>query len=117
MLTPATCWYFVLAFVPPLAECCAVMNTPIAFRRRIGPDPHAAGAATYALVGCPDLWELETGDFAVIGSDTLHDRIFLKDSSIEGQKAPGALKRSLSLKKGSSGVIERHHSSVLKFHI
>lgn len=39
------------------------------FVRRLGPDPHAQGAQTVALAGCPDLWELGTGDFAVIGID------------------------------------------------
>jgi hypothetical protein len=39
------------------------------FLRRLGPDPHADGALTYACAGCPDIWELETGDFAVIGTD------------------------------------------------
>lgn len=39
------------------------------FTKRIGPDPHANGAKTYACNGCPDIWELENGDFAVIGSD------------------------------------------------
>jgi hypothetical protein len=39
------------------------------FRRRLGPDPHAAGATTPALKGCPDIFELETGDFAIIGQD------------------------------------------------
>jgi hypothetical protein len=37
------------------------------FRRRLGPDPHADGAVTPALNKCPDIFELETGDFAVIG--------------------------------------------------
>ena len=37
------------------------------FLRRLGPDPHANGAKTYACEGCPDIWELECGDFAVIG--------------------------------------------------
>ena len=36
---------------------------------RIGPDPHAAGVRTIALNGCPDIWELANGDFAVIGID------------------------------------------------
>jgi hypothetical protein len=45
------------------------MNTPIEFRRRIGPDPHANGARTVAVNGCPDIFELESGDFAVIGID------------------------------------------------
>jgi hypothetical protein len=39
------------------------------FLRRLGPDPHANGAMTIALRGCPDIFELETGDFAVIGID------------------------------------------------
>jgi len=39
------------------------------FLKRIGPDPHANGAKTAACNGCPDIWELENGDFAVIGSD------------------------------------------------
>jgi hypothetical protein len=42
------------------------MNT---FLRRLGPDPHANGAQTPALDGCPDIWELADGDFAVIGID------------------------------------------------
>jgi hypothetical protein len=37
--------------------------------RRLGPDPHANGAMTVALNGCPDILELESGDFAVIGID------------------------------------------------
>jgi hypothetical protein len=37
--------------------------------RRLGPDPHANGAQTIALNGCPDVLELENGDFAVIGID------------------------------------------------
>lgn len=49
------------------------MNTPIEFRRRIGPDPHANGAKTAACQGCPDIWELENGDFAVIGIDITAD--------------------------------------------
>ena len=37
--------------------------------RRLGPDPHADGAQTAALKGCPDIFELETGDFAIVGID------------------------------------------------
>lgn len=44
------------------------MNTP-QFLRRIGPDPHANGAQTVSLNGCPDIFELEDGDFAIIGQD------------------------------------------------
>jgi len=39
------------------------------FLRRLGPDPHANGATTVALNGCPDIFELESGDFAIIGVD------------------------------------------------
>ena len=39
------------------------------FTRRLGPHPHANGAQTPALEGCPDLLELSDGDFAVIGID------------------------------------------------
>lgn len=41
----------------------------IGFLRRLGPDPHAGGLRTPALANCPDLFELESGDFAVIGID------------------------------------------------
>jgi len=41
--------------------------TQLKFLRRIGPDPHANGAQTVALRNCPDIWELASGDFAVIG--------------------------------------------------
>ena len=37
--------------------------------RRIGPDPHANGALTSSCQGCPDILELEDGDFAIIGID------------------------------------------------
>ena len=39
------------------------------FVKRLGPDPHANGARTYACAGCPDIWELEDGNFAIIGTD------------------------------------------------
>jgi hypothetical protein len=39
------------------------------FLRRLGPDPHQNGAQSAGLRGCPDVFELETGDFAVIGKD------------------------------------------------
>ena len=38
-------------------------------KRRLGPDPHVFGAQTVALAGCPDILELDNGDFAVIGVD------------------------------------------------
>jgi hypothetical protein len=45
------------------------MNNPIEFLRRIGPDPHANGRQTVALNNCPDIFELKSGDFAIIGID------------------------------------------------
>lgn len=45
------------------------------FMRRLGPDPHENGALTYAAQGCPDIWEIDGGDFAVIGSDITADVI------------------------------------------
>jgi hypothetical protein len=39
------------------------------FLRRLGPAPHADGAHSSALKGCPDIFELETGDFAIVGQD------------------------------------------------
>lgn len=48
------------------------------FLRRLGPDPHAHGARTPALENCPDVWELDTGDFAIIGidvTDALKDQL------------------------------------------
>ncbi len=37
------------------------------FKKRLGPDPHANGTQTGGAKGCPDIWELEDGSFAVIG--------------------------------------------------
>jgi len=45
------------------------MNSDLQFLRRLGPDPHANGALTPALQGCPDILELASGDFAIIGED------------------------------------------------
>jgi hypothetical protein len=42
------------------------MNTQPMFLRRIGPDPQKYCAQT---AGCPDIWQLADGDFAVIGID------------------------------------------------
>lgn len=45
------------------------------FLRRLGLDLHADGALTYAASGCPDIFELDSGDFAIIGSDITGDSI------------------------------------------
>jgi hypothetical protein len=42
--------------------------SPMALRR-LGPDPHAGGAQTPGLQGCPEIFELENGDFAIVGRD------------------------------------------------
>jgi hypothetical protein len=39
------------------------------FLKRLGPDPHANGVKSAGCDGCPDIWELENGDFAIIGID------------------------------------------------
>jgi hypothetical protein len=42
----------------------------IMFKRRIGAHPHVGGTGgSHGKVGCPDIWELESGDYAVIGID------------------------------------------------
>ena len=38
------------------------------FKRRIGPDPHADGKMTGGAKGCPDIWGLDDGSFAIIGA-------------------------------------------------
>lgn len=47
----------------------ATMNAQIEFCRRLGPDPRASESQCVGCDGCPDIWELESGDFAVIGMD------------------------------------------------
>jgi hypothetical protein len=37
--------------------------------RRLGLDPHAGGKQTPGCYGCPDILELEGGDFAIVGAD------------------------------------------------
>lgn len=39
------------------------------FIRRIGPSASVAVHNCYGTYGCPDIWEMEDGDFAVIGAD------------------------------------------------
>ena len=39
------------------------------FIRRVGLNPHVDGQSTGGITGCPDIWELEDGKFAVIGVD------------------------------------------------
>jgi hypothetical protein len=51
------------------------MKTPIEFKKRLGPDPHANGRQTIALNNCPDIFELQSGDFAIIGIDITAEAI------------------------------------------
>jgi hypothetical protein len=37
--------------------------------RRVGPHPHAGGDKTASSPGCPDIFELDDGTFAIIGRD------------------------------------------------
>ena len=39
------------------------------FTKRLGPDPHANGEQSVGCNGCPDIFELADGDFAIIGAD------------------------------------------------
>ena len=39
------------------------------FKKRLGPDPHLVGAHSAGCQVCPDIFELEIGDFAIIGAD------------------------------------------------
>lgn len=39
------------------------------FIRRLGPNPHANGKMSRGLSGCPDILEMDNGDFAIIGED------------------------------------------------
>ena len=39
------------------------------FKRRIGPAP-VPGSGSAGANGCPDIWELTSGDFAIIGTES-----------------------------------------------
>lgn len=45
------------------------MNSQPMFLRRIGPDPASNVVPCSGCRGCPDIWELDNGDFAIIGMD------------------------------------------------
>jgi hypothetical protein len=49
-------------------------------KRRLGPHPHANGATTPGLNGCPDVFELVSGDFALIGKDITNEAAALLPS-------------------------------------
>lgn len=76
---------FALATCPlrhPLAEQAASRTeetrnpkTTMTIIRRIGPDPHANGRKSVGGRGCPDILELDNGDFAIIGIDITQQAI------------------------------------------
>jgi hypothetical protein len=51
------------------------------FSKRLGPDPHANGEKSVGCSGCPDIWELADGDFAVIGIDMTDAKAHLPPSA------------------------------------
>ena len=67
-------WYSDLHSYMPFGNV-EIMNTTPTFLRRLGPDPHINGNRTAAVRGCPDIFELESGDFAIIGSDITTDAV------------------------------------------
>lgn len=42
------------------------------FLKRLGPEPNASERQCAGCNACPDIWELDDGDFAVIGADITH---------------------------------------------
>ena len=51
------------------------MESKYVFKRRCGIDPHELPEfkeGSLAVDGCPDVWELESGDYAVIGLSLIH---------------------------------------------
>ena len=70
--------------------------------RRLGPDPHANGMVTSSLQGCPDILELETGDFAIIGvdiTDSASDRLTLGASCGPDERIVRIPRKTLVLAK------------------
>jgi hypothetical protein len=58
-----------LASLCPSTTATAVTHLGSAmFKRRIGPAPHE-GNSSGTLNSCPDIWELDSGDFAIIGME------------------------------------------------
>ena len=58
-----------MGFIGTNANTAAFMNTSAPFRRRLGPAPAESRTPCVGCHGCPDIWELENGDFAIIGAD------------------------------------------------
>ncbi len=51
------------------------------FLKRLGPAPLDREMACVTCQNCPDIWELEDGDFAVIGHDITHAAASLPPSA------------------------------------
>lgn len=72
------------------------------FIRRIGPDPQPRSCS--AAAGCPGLWELDDGSFAVIGVDLTTDLLALLPAGLRC----GTDERIVVLPRGVL-VSARHH--------
>lgn len=68
------------------------------FKRRIGPVPNATTGSSGAN-GCPDIWELDNGDFAVIGFQPNQTLIasLPQEAGIEADEALVVVPRSVLL--------------------
>lgn len=68
------------------------------FKRRIGPIPNSTSGSSGAN-GCPDIWELENGDFAIIGFQASAEIISTlpESASIEGDEAMIVVPRAVVL--------------------
>ncbi|MCI0562264.1 MAG: hypothetical protein MN733_27575 [Nitrososphaera sp.] len=74
------------------------------FLRRIGPEPGAGAERCVLLDNCPDLWELQDGDFAVIGADVteqLRPHLPPGAGCGEGEKIVRLPRRTLVLAKSN----------------
>ena len=51
------------------------------FTKRLGPAPSERATACYGTYGCPDIWELADGDFAIIGANITASAALLPPSA------------------------------------
>ncbi len=51
------------------------------FMRRIGPGDTEAVHSCFRTYGCPDIWEMADGDFAIIGTDITESMATLPPSA------------------------------------
>jgi hypothetical protein len=79
------------------------------FKRRIGPHPHEDdGNGSAAANSCPDIWELNSGDFAIIGIEqTAHLRPHLpSDAFLDPGEGIVVLPRHVLVKARESIPLE-----------